>query len=101
VIDQRLVLDLLHMIEVGAITLRAVGETAEEVYAGNVTYRTVPDGWTLVVFNDCNSWDYLDSVTAPDGRTLDFDQMMETMPELASYRPSKQVSALAYGIGEP
>lgn len=96
-IDQRLVLDLLHVIEAGVISLRVDGDTPTEVYAGSVMYHTVPAGWTLVVFNDCNSWDYLDSVIAPNGLSLDWDDMI---PELKNYRPSDRVSALAYGIGD-
>lgn len=41
----------------------------EEVWAGNVTYHT-PRGWTIVVFNDCMSWDYIDDAITPDGVSL-------------------------------
>lgn len=43
-----------------------------ETFAGDVEFVLV-NGWRVVVFNDCNSWDYIDSITAPDGRTWDFD----------------------------
>ena len=68
--------------EVQAVMLRVVlgeegirritAKTWQDVYAGNVEYET-SDGWRLVFFNDCNDLDYLDSCTAPDGRTADFD----------------------------
>lgn len=29
---------------------------------------TLSNGWEIVVFNDANEWDYLESATAPDGR---------------------------------
>jgi hypothetical protein len=31
------------------------------------------DGYELVIFNDCNQVDYVDSALAPDGRRGDFD----------------------------
>ena len=37
-----------------------------KVLAGNVEY-TAPGGWKIVVFNDCQSWDYIDSITDPSG----------------------------------
>jgi hypothetical protein len=60
------------LIELGTIhmeqePLEIIGETPAQVYAGDVTYRT-KRGWTFVIFNDCNSWDYIEDVIAPDGR---------------------------------
>lgn len=43
-------------------------EEWSEKYAGDVRFR-LPNGWVVVVFNDCNDWDYVDSVEAPDGRS--------------------------------
>lgn len=59
-----------------------VGSGWRDTYAGNVTWTF--RGWTIVVFNDCMDWDYLDSVTAPDGRTWDFDEMTD---EVAYWEP--------------
>jgi hypothetical protein len=47
--------------------LEIIGPTPAQVFAGNVTYRT-STGWTFVIFNDCDSFDYIDNATAPDGR---------------------------------
>jgi hypothetical protein len=33
----------------------------------------IVDGWRIVFYNDCDSLDYVDSVTAPDGRVAEFD----------------------------
>lgn len=52
-----------------------VGRSWTEAYAGNVTWTF--RGWTIVVFNDCMSWDYLDEVIAPDGRRWDYDEMAD------------------------
>lgn len=40
------------------------------VYAGNIEYVT-DDGWKITVFNDCNEWDYVDSVQSPLGDTFE------------------------------
>lgn len=41
------------------------------VYAGNVHYLV--DGWQVAVFNDCDDWDYIDSVVHPDGREGEYE----------------------------
>lgn len=41
------------------------------IYAGDVDVFV--DGWRIVIFNDCAELDYVDSATAPDGRTADYD----------------------------
>ena len=57
---------------VSAGTRRATPDRApRDVFAGNVTYTT-DDGWTIVVFNDCDSWDYVEAMRAPDGRQREF-----------------------------
>ena len=33
----------------------------QRIYAGNVLYHA-SNGWRVVLFNDCNEWDYVDSV---------------------------------------
>lgn len=47
------------------------GISWDEAYCGNVEFEC--DGWKIVVFNDCDSLDYTDCVTTPDGKTADFD----------------------------
>ena len=42
-----------------------------EVFAGDVEY--IVDGWKVVVFNDCDDFDYIDSVVAPNGRKGEFE----------------------------
>jgi hypothetical protein len=48
------------------------GSSWTEIYASNVDVRI--DGYELVIFNDCNQVDYVDSAIAPDGRCGDFDE---------------------------
>lgn len=55
----------------GEITWQAVGESWHDVFAGDVEFLT-SDGWTFVLFNDCDGFDYVSSVTAPDGRRHEY-----------------------------
>jgi hypothetical protein len=55
----------------GEVKIVAVGQSWKDAYAGNVDLRI--DGYKLVIFNDCDQVDYVDSATAPDGRIADFD----------------------------
>ncbi len=87
------IFELLERIERGELQL-TFEEHPNEIFAGNVTYKT-PDGWTLRVFNDAMQWDSLDSVMAPDGRTLDFDEFTDA---LMFYRPPEEVARKAYSI---
>jgi hypothetical protein len=75
------VLEVLRAVDRGEIIL----ESVEQVYSGNRTYKT-NTGWVLVVFIDCNDWDYLDSATAPDGRTWNYDLSPDS-PDLL-YEPA-------------
>lgn len=55
-----------------AVKLAHAEWTWEGTYAGDVGF--VVGDWRVTIFNDCDELDYIDSVTAPDGRTGDFDQ---------------------------
>lgn len=67
------VTELLRRIASGELSLVAVGRTWDEVFAGDVTFR-ISSGDVLVVFNDCDEIDYIDSVVMADGRRGDFDE---------------------------
>jgi len=64
------VLAVLDLIERGQIRVKPL-RCPQKIYAGNVVYDA-SNGWRLTVFNDCNAWDYLDSVVLPDGTEVDF-----------------------------
>lgn len=51
-------------------------------YCGNVEFL-LSNGWTVTVFNDCDSFDYVDSVRAPDGRVAEYK------PTLPPFRDGK------------
>lgn len=79
--------ELVLAIEAGRVGVRATGDEPQDVYAGDVEYET-SNGWRVVVFNDCNEWDYFDAFTAPDGRTIGFDQIWDWDGSLRAYTPT-------------
>lgn len=42
-------------------------------WCGDVTFTA--DGWRIVVFNDCGSWDYIDHVVSPSGDRVEFGNL--------------------------
>jgi hypothetical protein len=93
------VLALLHAIETGDVTITPT-RNPSDVFAGDVEYLC-STGHRLRIFNDCNSWDYVDSVYTPDGLLLwDYpNHPLRAWPdEVANYRPSGDVASRIYGI---
>jgi hypothetical protein len=72
-VSRQEVIELLRRVGAGEVEPRLVVAARPwwEVYAGNVEYMV--DGWRVEVFNDCNDWDYIDRVVAPDGRDGEYD----------------------------
>lgn len=54
-----------------------IGDTWKEVFAGEVTWRA--GEWVVAVFEDCGDWDYIESVTAPDGRHWEYDRLPDVV----------------------
>lgn len=48
----------------------------DSVFAGDHEW-TMESGWKLVVFNDCDEWDYVDSIIDPSGEIAKFDDWHE------------------------
>lgn len=65
--------NLLQQVGNREIVPYVIGPTWSETFGGNVVFQV--GGWTFTIFNDCGSWDYVDSFTAPDGRAADFDDL--------------------------
>lgn len=84
----------LRKVEAGEITLSF--EVEPQGVCGNVRY-TAPDGAEVVLFNDCNEWDYVDSLRFADGRALDFNDFPEDHP-VSSYKPSEEAQWTAWKI---
>jgi len=89
----------LRAIETGEIKLNPEG-VPQKIYAGNVTY-SASNGWKIVVFNDCNDWDYIDALITADGRQINFDAIYDNLPEISNYTPSEAVAWTAYGLPGP
>jgi hypothetical protein len=90
------VLAFLGQVERGEVTLTSRWEP-QDVYCGNVPYEA-SNGWHLVIFNDCNEWDYVDQVTSSDGRVYEFDDGEWQNGPVNSYSPTDQVAWEKYGI---
>jgi len=88
--------ELLTAIEFGTVHLRPV-QDPQDISAGVVEYE-VDNGWRLAVFSDCNAWDYLEWVEAPDGRRVDYDQLCDASSDLKQYAPSTSVAWERYRI---
>jgi hypothetical protein len=56
--------DFLRAVIRGEVPVSVVGERWDEVFAGNVVFHMGPH--RVVVFNDCNALDYIDSVDGVD-----------------------------------
>lgn len=86
----------LHAIESGAIVLKPRQEP-QYVYAGIVVYDA-SNGWVIAVFNDANEWDYIEWISASDGRRVDFFDMEEQDRDLENYVPTNEIAWRHYGI---
>jgi hypothetical protein len=95
-ITEKELLQFLKAIEEGAISLHPESEP-QDIYAGNVTY-TASNGWRITIFNDCNTWDYVDKVITADGRSVDFDSIENDMPTARAYLPADEIAWQRYGI---
>jgi len=92
-ISEEELVSFLHQIEDGEVVLSSE-ENPGVVYAGLIEYAA-SNGWKISIFNDCNEWDYVDSIETNDGRAIDFDELPES---IARYRPSHETSCQSYGI---
>lgn len=70
-INRREAVEFMRSIAIGNLSIRAI-ECAWDDCGGNIEFVT-ENGWRIVFFNDVGELDYLDSITAPDGRTGSFD----------------------------
>lgn len=95
-ITEEELLEFLKAIEEGTIALQPES-IPQDIYAGNVSYRA-SNGWQITIFNDCNDWDYVDHVIAPDGRSLRFDDIDNFMSIAREYTPDDEVAWSRYGI---
>lgn len=65
----------LRQVIAGSVPIRCVGPTWDEVYAGDVAFWF--GDWKIEIFNDCDSFDYINWVETPDGRRATFEDWWE------------------------
>lgn len=93
----KLILQFLKDIEDGTITLSAE-YSPDSVYCGNMKYNA-SNGWTIVVFNDCCEWDYIDRLVIPEmDVTIVYDEIYKHMPLVDEYSPPDNICLDVYGI---
>lgn len=102
--DHKPILNLLKDIEEGIVKITFVttetSKNPEEVFAGGCKYRC-DNGWEIVVFNDCDSWDYLNSALSPAGDFYDVWEDEKLTKQIGyNYRPPKKVIRDIYKIKE-
>ncbi len=101
------VLAVLDAVDRGEVTTLEADRTAcADGYCGDFWF-TLSNGWRVAVFNDCDEWDYVSHVVAPDGRECHPWWMVVTNdlpPEyerVREWKPSSVASAvMAWGISE-
>lgn len=69
-------------------------DEAEKQYDGISVFHA-SNGWTFAVFNDCDEWDYLETVWSPSGRRMDYQQMP---PILQDYQPPVETARRIWGL---
>ena len=88
------ILELFRQAIRGEVQIVALGESWNNVYAGDVRFRI--GGYEVVIFNDCNELDYADSATSPDGRKGDFDDWWNADTEPVRRLTEQEYTALEH-----
>mgnify|MGYP001564765988 CR=1 FL=1 len=76
-------LALFHKIDHGTEGVWAERFSWNTIGHGNVVFRT-STGWEVVVFNDSGAWDYLESVTTPEGVKFGYE-ILSRIESLRNY----------------
>lgn len=92
----REIAELFRKVISGTAAIEPDGESWDEVYAGN--FGCTIDGYELTIFNDCDSVDYVDSATSPDGREGDFDSWFHAKEEPVSLLSDEEIDSLAAAL---
>lgn len=69
------IVSILRAAIAGKIAITCAGPTWDEMYAGDVAFWF--GDWRVEIFNDCDSFDYINRVDAPDGRSAVFEDWWE------------------------
>jgi hypothetical protein len=88
------ILELFRKAIRGEAKIAALGQSWNEVGAGDVRFRI--GDYEVVIFNDCAELDYADSATAPDGRKGDFDEWWKADTEPVRLLTEQEYEALEH-----
>jgi len=94
-ISEKEILNFLSHIEQKEIKLSAL-KNPSDVYTGNVLYMA-DNSWEITVFNDANTWDYIDNIKIGEGICLGFKELDE-MLDLRLYEPPLNIIREVYKI---
>jgi len=77
--DELRLLNVLTSLHTGNLTAAMSVESQSDVddwgaFCGDLTYA-LSNGWTITIFDDCNSFDYIDNVVTAQGQIFDFDDL--------------------------
>ena len=97
VLSEKDILNFLIKIEKKEITIKALKEPTE-VYAGDVVYLA-SNGWEFTIFNDANTWDYIDNIKIDETTKVEFEEL-DNMLGVRSYCPPLDVIIKIYNIPE-
>lgn len=89
-ISRKEAVEFMRSIAIGKEPIKAVG-CAWDDWIGNIEFVT-ESGWRIVFFNDVGELDYLDSITAPDGRTGSFGDWVPADGEAGTTNPLDDLS---------
>lgn len=67
------------------------------IHIGDISYKA-SNNWSITVFNDADEWDYIDNIVTGNGHRIDFDEIEKLYPNVAEYKPTKDVAWLRYRI---
>ena len=84
---------LLRRVGDGEVMPKLAGRGWSDIFCGNVEFNV--DGWIVIIFNDSDEFDYIDSVVAPDGRRGCFDDWFG-LPDDEGDRAWEQPDSLLY-----
>lgn len=88
--DVNIIKDFLSKVEKKVITITP-DFNIHDAYSGNYCYKA-SNGWSIIVFIDCDEWDYIDSIEDESGNTIhDYNSGY-----LEDYRPNQKVIKEVY-----
>lgn len=77
-INPKEIADLLREVVAGKRTAHLREDhTWAEIYSGHCLVEI--DGWDLLIFNDCDEWDYVERAVSPDGRVYQYPMDLDAL----------------------